>query len=86
MNDNFTEFRKDGWPLCPRCQEDELCSLYLLTDHAMARSMVGEIISVEECLRYPFRCYQCDWRNDAGAPLAALIAITTTPTNSSPSP
>lgn len=21
-----TEFRKDGWPLCPRCGEDELWS------------------------------------------------------------
>lgn len=20
----YTEFRKDGWPLCPRCGEDEL--------------------------------------------------------------
>lgn len=23
---SFTERRKDGWPLCPRCGEDELWS------------------------------------------------------------
>lgn len=22
----FTEYREDGWPLCPRCQADELWS------------------------------------------------------------
>lgn len=70
----FKEFRRDGWPLCPQCEEDELYSVYLMTDHALTRQMREEKIPAEELLRYPFRCYQCSWRNDAGAPLAAMLA------------
>lgn len=72
----FKEFRSDGWPYCPRCEEDELYSVYLMTSHGIEREIRGEVIFMTELLKYPFRCYACNWRNDEGEPLAALIAIT----------
>jgi hypothetical protein len=70
---SFKEFRKDGWPFCPRCEEDELYSVYLNTSQGMNRQKNGEQIPVEELLKYPFRCYRCNWRNDEGEPLAAML-------------
>jgi hypothetical protein len=28
----ITDYRKDGWPLCPRCDDDELAAIWTLTD------------------------------------------------------
>jgi hypothetical protein len=55
----FREFRADGWPLCPRCEEDELYSFLALTE--------ARRVTVAECLADPrgFRCYRCDWTGNA---------------------
>lgn len=76
MPNPFTEFRKDGWPLCPRCEEDELYSLYLMTSHGIARQITEEEIPLLELLGYPFRCYHCNWSNDNGSPLLAMLTLT----------
>lgn len=64
MSNEFTEFRKDGFPLCPCCGEDELYSLYANTKHCMERQLKGETVSLEETLEYPFACYRCNWASD----------------------
>jgi hypothetical protein len=46
--------RKDGWPICPRCEEDELTSPFIPTTEAektMARYLAHELT----CLRCGFR-------------------------------
>lgn len=45
----FREFRKDGWPLCPRCEEDELWSSVAI---AATRT-----VTLEECWNGDFTCY-----------------------------
>lgn len=44
--------RIDGWPFCPRCDEDELWS-----PGSMALSLAGAPLS--EWLRHDLRCYRC---------------------------
>ena len=46
----FTEFRKDGWPICPSCGEDEVYSLLWKS---------GERPPLEEFLASPLSCYNC---------------------------
>jgi hypothetical protein len=48
------QYRKDGWPLCPRCDEDELMSLAVAFN-----GVTGE-------MRQPLptdrmRCLRCNW-------------------------
>ena len=74
--ETFTEFRKDGWPLCPQCGEDELYSVYLFMPHGIDRQAKGEQIELDELLRYPFRCYYCGWRNDRDPVLLAALIET----------
>jgi hypothetical protein len=52
----FKEYRKDGWPLCPQCEEDELYSHLMLgwTDP-------DSTPSVEECIKGGMTCYRCGW-------------------------
>jgi hypothetical protein len=49
----YTEFRKDGWPLCPRCGEDELYSLAWLN---IPRSKLEDYLEAME------GCYSCHWK------------------------
>jgi hypothetical protein len=50
------EYRKDGWPLCPQCEEDELYSLVMLRWAGQ-----GERPSLADCFAGQFRCYRCNW-------------------------
>jgi hypothetical protein len=52
-----TAFRPDGWPLCPRCGEDELWSPIWNSDRPRP--------SLDEFLAGPLACYACGWRRDA---------------------
>jgi hypothetical protein len=47
----YIEFRKDGWPLCPRCGEDELYSLRWMGPDPPPS--LGEFIDTIE------GCYSC---------------------------
>lgn len=76
MAEAFKEFRKDGWPLCPRCEEDELYSCYAMTSHCTDRQLKGETITVEESLRYPFKCYRCNWSDESDlGKLATMVEV-----------
>lgn len=46
----MAEYREDGWPLCPRCKEDELWT------PGMPSS--DELVDHFKC---EFRCYRCGW-------------------------
>lgn len=50
----YKEFRPDGWPLCPRCGEDELYSLFLCAD-------IDKKPTQEELIADGLRCYSCHW-------------------------
>jgi hypothetical protein len=55
----FIEYRKDGWPLCPRCGEDELWSpltFYAQWDGADKR------LPVEKYIEAGMTCYRCNWK------------------------
>jgi hypothetical protein len=59
-NTPYNEFREDGWPLCPRCGEDELWSL------VMMRWMgEGERPTVQQCIDGGMRCYLCSFDSTA---------------------
>ena len=47
----YTEFRRDGWPFCPRCEDDELYSLLMLDYHGLPGQ--GEPPTLAECLAGP---------------------------------
>lgn len=50
----YTEFRKDGWPLCPNCGEDELwCGSVEFQMHHKRPP------TIEECISMGLRCYYC---------------------------
>jgi hypothetical protein len=55
----YKEFRKDGWPFCPVCEEDELYSVVML-----AYDGKGEQPTLEECLANEMRCYRCNWSSE----------------------
>jgi hypothetical protein len=66
----YKEFRKDGWPLCPQCGEDELYS------HAMIAFFgTGEPPSVGECIAGGMRCYRCDWDSERAAANGVLAEL-----------
>lgn len=46
--------RADGWPLCPRCEEDELWS-------PLAWDGEGERPPVSAYIAAGLRCYYCGW-------------------------
>ncbi len=51
------EYRRDGWPLCPRCGDDELYSLVIMQN---AGKVPGP--TLDECFAGEFRCYYCNWQ------------------------
>lgn len=57
MTAQFKEFRKDGWPLCPQCEEDELYS-YLMLGWTK-----DERPSIQECINAGMQCYRCNWKS-----------------------
>lgn len=52
-----TETRKDGWPLCPCCGEDELWSPF-------AWNGEGERPPIQAWIDAGLRCYACHWQRD----------------------
>ncbi len=50
------QYRKDGWPLCPACNEDELASAVLLRYDGR-----GEPPTLADCFKDGFLCYGCNW-------------------------
>jgi hypothetical protein len=53
--EQFKEFRKDGWPLCPNCGEDELWCPSLVSFY----NVNGRNPIVDECIELGLRCYRC---------------------------
>jgi uncharacterized protein (DUF983 family) len=49
---NYTEHRKDGWPLCPVCGEDELWSGFNWNGD-------GEPPPMQAWIDHGLRCYLC---------------------------
>lgn len=56
----YKEFRNDGWPFCPNCEEDELWCSGLLTHY----SNTGEMPSIQWCIEDGLQCYRCLWRSE----------------------
>ena len=57
VNPAYKEFRKDGWPYCPQCEEDELYS-YLMLGWTK-----DEPPSVQDCIDAGMECYRCSWKS-----------------------
>jgi len=53
------EYRKDGWPLCPQCGEDEL---YSCAGLIKAHDQGTASFTIEEAFAGEFVCYRCNWR------------------------
>lgn len=51
------EYRRDGWPHCPGCGEDELYS-----DLMMRWNGTTPRPTLAECHAHEFCCYACGWR------------------------
>lgn len=49
-------FRKDGWPLCPKCEEDEVYSVVMMCWKGDEPKP-----TMEECLQGELGCYRCGW-------------------------
>jgi len=64
--DHFTEFRSDGWPLCPRCGEDELWS-------PLVPGPPEFTTSVEEYVKVGLRCYCCGWASPFPVSVGSLL-------------
>ena len=56
--EQFSQFRKDGWPLCPRCEEDELYS-----NAGMAYAGQGPRPTLAQDYFSGFGCYRCNWKS-----------------------
>lgn len=58
MSDIYTEYRQDGWPLCPQCGEDELFS------HIMIAAVGKEPRpAIQDCIDGEMTCYFCSWNS-----------------------
>jgi hypothetical protein len=51
------ETRKDGWPLCPVCSEDELWS-------GLPWNGEGDRPPMQAWIDHGLRCYKCGWDSD----------------------
>lgn len=54
------EYRKDGWPLCPRCGEDELMSQYATRAFADTLEQKARML-LRATPVDPMLCLQCRW-------------------------
>lgn len=54
----FYEFRRNGWPYCPLCGEDELASKLCLG------WVEDSTPSLRACLDGEFFCYECNWDSE----------------------
>lgn len=66
----YKEFRKDGWPLCPNCEEEELYSHLMLGWTNPSRTP-----SVEECIAGGMACYACGWDSETSRVKAAVAEL-----------
>jgi len=57
---DFTEFRADGWPLCPNCGEDELSA-------PTAWNGTDPRPTIQQFIDAGIFCMQCGWRKEAKA-------------------
>lgn len=72
----YTEFRKDGWPLCPNCGEDELWSLYVppLDGEPQAlhvppiKDAEAPVTMLEKYIAEIVGCLSCNWKIGGGMP------------------
>ncbi len=62
-NEPITEYRRDGWPLCPRCGEDELASHLDATHIDEYYNEHGDTPPIQEYLDAGLSCYGCGWTN-----------------------
>lgn len=53
----YEEKRKDGWPLCPRCGEDELWS-------GLAWDGTGARPPMKRWIMAGLTCYKCSWKSE----------------------
>lgn len=58
----FHEFREDGWPLCPKCGEDELSSR-LVWPNLEKPSMIAFVHAGMTCLKCGFEVEEEDWKS-----------------------
>ena len=49
----FMAFRQDGWPLCPRCGEDELWTPW--------NPPLEADVTLDDYVGRQLRCYACQW-------------------------
>lgn len=67
----YTEYRADGWPLCPQCGEDELWSAFDWDGSDPKPPM-------QAWIDHGLRCYRCGWsserRVDIGGVSSAIAA------------
>lgn len=54
----IVEYRADGWPLCPFCEEDELWS-------PLRWDGEGERPPIAAYIAAGLRCYLCGWTKEA---------------------
>lgn len=57
----FLEFRKDGWPLCPSCGDDELHSHYFWDG-------LAPVPPLEVWVRAGMTCLRCGWEAEKFTP------------------
>lgn len=56
----YKEFRKDGWPFCPNCEEDELYSL--LSNWENGKQIAPEL-TLDDYINGGLQCYRCQWKS-----------------------
>lgn len=56
----YKEFRKDGWPFCPNCKEDELYSQFSSWRNGVE---VSPIPTMDDLINHGLRCYRCWWQS-----------------------
>ena len=56
----YYEFKKDGWPFCPFCGDDELWC----PDSVKFQKDNQRPPTVEECIKMGLACYHCGWSSE----------------------
>lgn len=58
----FKDFRDDGFPLCPQCDQDELYSH--VVRHWNSVRAISPMPAIQEILKGDFTCYACNWTSE----------------------